>query len=218
MKRLAWLTVLSLTLALPAFAQAQESIVIGDVNLFAGPDTDYPNLGVLAAGTPIDVQGCTEDYEWCDVIVGGDRGWVAANYIQYIYQSQPVIVEQYGSRIGVPIVGFVIGTYWGNYYRNRPFFRQRDYWYRRPIISRPPPRPQPGWGPRPPYPGFRPPGQDVRPPPGQWNRPSPGPGDGRPGYGNRPAPGRGNDNRPPRRDNDNRPPAEGQRPAPSNGN
>ncbi|MFC5741735.1 SH3 domain-containing protein [Dyella tabacisoli] len=221
MKRLVWLAWLSLAFALPALAQAEEGVVTGNVNLRAGPHIEYPHIGVLPAGTRINIQGCTEHYEWCDVIVGGDRGWVSANYIQYVYQSQPVIVEQYGSRIGLPVVSFVIGTYWGNYYSNRPFYRQRDYWYHRPIRPRPPrpirppPRPHPGWGhQRPPRPGIRPPhpgnrpGQGNRPPPGQGNRPPPDPGNGGrpPGQGNRPNPG-------------NRlPPGAQTRPAPTSGN
>ncbi|HEX7815669.1 SH3 domain-containing protein [Dyella sp.] len=219
MKRVAGV-LLAFLIAMPVLARAAEGVVVANVNLRAGPDTAYPRINTVPAGMRVDIQGCTEGYGWCDVIVGPDRGWIAAGYLQYTYQQQTVVVEDYGPRIGLPIVSFVIGTYWGNYYANRPFYRERNYWYHRPIaprppprppihrppprppIHRPPPRPQPGWGHRPPP---RPPGGDHRPPPG---RPNPGNGPRpNPGNGPRPNPGGG----------DHRPPPGGNRPGPGQG-
>ncbi|HEY9132256.1 MAG TPA: SH3 domain-containing protein [Dyella sp.] len=216
MKRLTWLFASLLAALVPALANASPGVVVANVNLRAGPDVSYPRINTVPAGAPVDIQGCTEGYEWCDVIVGPDRGWIAAGYLQFVYQSQPVIVQDYGPRIGVPIVSFVIGTYWGQYYANRPFYRERNYWYRRPIvhrppprppIHRPPPRPNPGWG------GHRPPPPRPGPPPGQGHRP-PG-GDHRPpgGGGSRPP---GDDHRPPGGGN-NRPPGGGGHKPPTQG-
>ncbi|WP_449427776.1 SH3 domain-containing protein [Rhodanobacter umsongensis] len=210
MKRPAWLVLASLALAVPALAQAADGFVTGNLNLRAGPDASYPLITTVPAGTAVNIQGCTTGWEWCDVITMGTRGWVAGTYIQYQYQNQPVIVQQYGANIGIPIVSFVIGTYWSNYYSNRPFYRQRNDWYRRPIISRPPPRPihrppprpQPGHGNRPP----------PRPQPGHGNRPPPRPAAGNPGQGNRPQPAQGNRPQP---GQGNRPPqGQGNRPKP----
>jgi uncharacterized protein YraI len=192
---LASLSLASLSLVFPALAQAADGYVTGNVNLRAGPDSSYPLIDQIPAGTEVDVQGCTDGWEWCDVIAYGNRGWVAGNYIEYEYQDQPVLLPSYGAQIGIPIVSFVIGTYWDSYYRNRPFYRQRTQWYHRPIIHRPPPRPFPhpvrpgrpgshGPGSRPGHLGPVGPGHAVRPVPG--NRPNPG----RPAQGNRPAPSR----------------------------
>ncbi|MEO9077935.1 MAG: SH3 domain-containing protein [Rhodanobacter sp.] len=141
MKHLAWLVSASLALALPSLASATDAYVTGNVNMRAGPDSEYPLIDQLQAGTGVDVQGCTPDWEWCDVIAFGNRGWVAGNYIEYEYQDQPVLLPTYGARIGVPIIAFTIGTYWNSHYRNRPFYSQRNNWYRRPIVHRPPPPP-----------------------------------------------------------------------------
>ena len=216
MKRPALLLVASLALAVPVLAQAADGFVVGNVNLRAGPDSAYPLILTVPAGTPVNIQGCTTGWEWCDVITLGARGWVAGTFIQYRYQNQPVMVQEYGASIGIPIVSFVIGTYWSSYYSNRPFYRQRNDWYRRRIISRPPtrpvhrppPRPQPGNGSRPPptRPGIGNPGHGQRPPPAQGNRPQPG-------QGNRPAPGQGN--RPPPAQGK---PGQGNRPSPGQGN
>ncbi|HWX66986.1 MAG TPA: SH3 domain-containing protein [Rhodanobacter sp.] len=221
MKCLAWLVLSSLALAVPALAQAADGFVTGNVNLRAGPDSEYPLILTVPVGTPVNIQGCTTGWEWCDVITMGTRGWVAGTFIQYQYQNQPVVVQEYGANIGIPIVSFVIGAYWGNYYSNRPFYRQRNYWYHRPIISRPPPRPihrprprpQPGNGnrPPPPRPGIGNPGNGHRPSPGQGNRPSPGQGNRPPpNQGNRPAPSQGS--RPPPGQGNR--PDQGQRPKP----
>lgn len=141
MKRLLWGALASLFLAVPALAQATEGYVTGNVNLRAGPDSSYPLIAQIRAGTDVDVQGCTADWEWCDVIVYNNRGWIAGNYIQYDYQDQYVPLPSYGARIGIPIISFVIGNYWDNYYRGRPFYNNRSYWYRRPYVRRAPPPP-----------------------------------------------------------------------------
>ncbi len=171
-----WSITAALMLMIPAMAFAADGYTTGNVNMRAGPDPDYPLILTLGTGTPVSIQGCTTGWDWCDVIAGGNRGWVAGTYLQYSYNNQPVIVTEYGSQIGIPIVSFVIGTYWGRYYTGRPFYRDRSRWYSRPIPSRPPPRPRPP---------IRPPGGNRPQPPGGGHRPPP------PG-GNRPKPPGGN--------------------------
>lgn len=224
MKRTLWSLVTALLVLFPAMAFAADGYVTGNVNLRAGPDSQYPVIQVIPVGAPISIQGCTTGWQWCDVIVGPNRGWVAGTYIQYMYNSQPVYVADYGAQIGIPIVSFVIGTYWGNYYANRPFYRDRQRWYSRPIPIRPPPRPprppvRPPGG-RPPPPGGnrpRPPGGNRPQPPGGGNRPQPPGGGNRPqppGGGNRPQPPGGGGNRPPPPGGNNNRPQPSTRPAP----
>lgn len=140
---LASLSLASLSLALPALAHAEEAFVTANVNMRAGPDPGYPLIDQLREGTEVDVQGCTEGYEWCDVIAYDNRGWVAGNYINYEYEDQPVLLPSYGARIGVPIIAFALGTYWANHYSGRSFYRERDHWSRYHYVRRPPPPPPP---------------------------------------------------------------------------
>ncbi len=121
-------------------ALADEGYVTGDMNLRAGPDISYPVVDLIPAGEPVSVQGCTDGYEWCDVIWGDERGWVAGNFIEYDYNNQPVLLSGYGAAIGIPIVSFVIADYWGRYYHNRPFWGQRERWFNRPYVHHAPPR------------------------------------------------------------------------------
>jgi uncharacterized protein YraI len=117
-------------------AQAQEGYVMVNLNMRAAPDSDYPLITTLEAGSPISVLGCIDDYEWCDVSAYGERGWVSGDYIEYDYQDRRVPLYGYGAQFGVPIISFVIGDYWGSHYNHRPFYRNRDRWYRQPIHYR----------------------------------------------------------------------------------
>ena len=152
MKRLRWIS-LALLLVAPLWAQASDGFVTANVNLRAGPDVDYPWVATIPAGSRVSIQGCTEGWGWCDVIAFGHRGWMVGDYLRHDYDNRRVLVPEYGARIGIPIVTFVIGNYWGSYYRERPFYRHRGYWYQRPIRHRPPPRRiyHPPARPRPPH-------------------------------------------------------------------
>ncbi len=124
--------------ALPVMATAQEARSTKWVNLRAGPARDYPVVARLGPGTPLAVQGCTEGFGWCDVIAPSDvRGWIYAGNIAYPYQSTDVPVLNYGAVIGFPIVTFMIGDYWGQHYRNRPWYGNESRWRDRPPMFRP---------------------------------------------------------------------------------
>lgn len=140
MKRLAWLGLALLLLAAPLYAQAQDGYVTVNLNMRAGPDSDYPLITTLRAGTRISVQGCIDDYEWCDVIAYGERGWVYGDYIEYSWHNRRVPVYGYGAEIGIPIISFVFGDYWGRHYNHRPFYRDRDRWSRHTYHHRGPSR------------------------------------------------------------------------------
>jgi uncharacterized protein YraI len=115
-----------LAAASPAFAG--QGYLVANVALRAGPDVAYPSVVGLRAGTPVGIEGCVDGWSWCDVTTGNDRGWVPANYVQEDYQGQRVLVPQYGVQIGIPIVSFVFGSYWDNYYSHRSWYHNRDHW------------------------------------------------------------------------------------------
>ncbi|MFG1423280.1 SH3 domain-containing protein [Roseixanthobacter liquoris] len=153
-------------------AQASPGFTTADVNMRAGPDTQYPRVTVLPEGAPVEIFGCLSNQSWCDVAWGPNRGWVYGEYLALDYRGERVLVPEYAPVIGIPVVGFNFGNYWGRYYRGAPWWNQYNRWqyYN--------PRPRPGWGVPPPGPGPR--------PPGWWNHPGrpgyPVVGPGRPGY------------------------------------
>lgn len=156
-----------LALALPLAASAQNAFTTQAVNMRAGPDRSFPLVAWLPAGTAVQVFGCLEGWRWCDTAWGPHRGWVWSQALQTTFQSQPWIIFYGGPMLGIPLVTFSIGTYWDSFYRSRPWWHQRNYWF-----HRPPPPPPPVW--RPPPPGWHPP-PAVRPPPPPAVRPPPRP-------------------------------------------
>ena len=132
---------IALALGAPLAANAADAYVVSDISLNAGPDTDYPPIDNLSAGTEVYVNGCIEGFSWCDVSAGPDRGWVPGSFLEEEYDDQPVYLIDYGPRIGIPVVSFNIGVYWDAHYRSRPFYGQRTEWVNRHIAVRSPPRP-----------------------------------------------------------------------------
>lgn len=127
-------------LALPALASAYDGFVTANVNMRAGPAVAYPAVTMIPSGSPVSIYGCLDGWTWCDVSAGPNRGWVAANFVQDNYQGRRVVITDYGSQIGIPVVTFALGTYWDNYYRARPWYRERTSWENRRIAHAPPPR------------------------------------------------------------------------------
>jgi len=160
--------------AAPA-AHAFTATLITNAHLRAGPSIEYPIVTPMPVGAAVEVFGCEENYGWCDVQLGPDRGWVDAAYLQMGSPGGDVIVASGGVMLGLPIVAFSFGTYWDRWYRGRPWYSRRPYYYdywRRYPHGRPPPPPYRPIG-RPPVrppPVVRPP---VRPPAVRPPRPGP---------------------------------------------
>ncbi|SMC78385.1 SH3 domain-containing protein [Rhizobium sp. RU36D] len=126
--------------ALPLVANAAPAVSTANVNLRSGPSTSYPPVLVVPAGSRLEIFGCMQSANWCDVSYRGYRGWMSGSYLQATYSQRRVYVDpQYYRPLGIPSVTFSVGTYWDRHYRNRDFYRDRDRWGqddRRP----PPPR------------------------------------------------------------------------------
>ncbi|MEP6995865.1 MAG: SH3 domain-containing protein [Acidobacteriota bacterium] len=174
---------LLLAMAIPYAAFGQTAFTAKAVKMRAGPSPDFPVVSMVRPSVSVQVAGCVDDWTWCDVTAGLDRGWVYAGNLVYPYQGRRVTILANGPVIGLPIITFSIGPYWDSYYRGRPWYGRRSYW-----IGRPPP---PHWIGRPPRP--RPPAviQPPRPrPPAVIQPPRPRPPAPRPPAPRPPRPGR----------------------------
>jgi uncharacterized protein YraI len=109
----------------PSIAAAAPGYVTTNLNVRAGPGTQYPAVAVFPTGARVDVIGCTSGFGWCDVQAQGVRGWVSGSYLDLAYQSRRVRAPSYAQRIGVPVISFSIGTYWDQNYRNRSWYSDR---------------------------------------------------------------------------------------------
>ena len=170
MKRLALVLFAFFSVSVGSACWAANAYTQGVVHLRAGPSTDYPLVMSIPPNALLGLNGCLDDWSWCDVDWEGNRGWVYGNYLYYDHENRRVPILRFGAQLGIGIVAFSIGDYWGRYYSGRPWYRRENYWMHRP----PPPR-----APRPPF-GGRPgrPGNGSGRPPGGGH--SPGNGGGRP--------------------------------------
>ncbi len=127
----------SAALLLPLSAAAQNAIVTQPAQLFAGPAPDYPVIAAVYPGLEVSVIGCLADYMWCDVVLqDGLRGWAYGPSLAYGWMGNALPVPDYGPSLGIPLVTFFIGDYWGRHYRHQPWFDE----YRWRQLPPPPPR------------------------------------------------------------------------------
>ena len=72
--------------------------------------------------------GVSRGTAWCDVSWSDDRGWVSSQYLEYLYRNRYVYLPDYVDEIDVPVVPFVLTSYWSSYYAGRPWYQRRAYW------------------------------------------------------------------------------------------
>jgi len=190
---------------LPAAASAESAFTSASVVLRTGPDAGYPAIVTLPVGQQVEIYGCVNDWSWCDIGTGYERGWVSAGYLDYDYRGRRVRIRTYGGEIGLRVLDFVLGPYWDEHYRGKAWYPQRDRWAqhpparavrpqpaRRPLQQAQPNRPQPGRRPQqgqPNRPEYQAP--TSRPQQGRGGRQQP-----RPGGGQQPDHAHGRDNGP----------------------
>ncbi len=149
MKRLTFVgALLGATLMGLTAASAAPGYATTDVNMRAGPDTEYPSVEIIPEGASLEIAGCLEDESWCDVIAGPNRGWIYSEYLAFDRSGSYVLLPDIGlAAMHIPSVRFAAGDYWQRYYVGRPWYADRTRW----IAFKPHPRA--GWH-RPP-PGHR---------------------------------------------------------------
>jgi len=122
------LLVLAVSAVSMSVAAQPAAFTVRDVDVFAGPSSEFPPIGTLAPNTEVRIAGCLSDWSWCDVIFPEDRGWVYAADLAYPYRNERVVILENGPRLGLPIVTFSLQTYWTAHYRTHKFYAQRQEW------------------------------------------------------------------------------------------
>jgi uncharacterized protein YraI len=112
----------------PTAALAAPGMVTASVGLRAGPGPGFPMVDRIPAGARVDVHGCLKGNAWCDVSFSDDRGWVSAQYLEYLYRNHYVYLPDYVDEVDVAVVPFVLSSYWSDYYSGRPWYHRRAYW------------------------------------------------------------------------------------------
>lgn len=125
--RLRSVLVAALLLA-PTAALAAPGIVTVSTGLRAGPGSGFPLVDRIPGGARVNIHGCLRGNAWCDVSFSDDRGWVSSQYLEYLYRNHYVYLPDYVDEIDVPVVPFVLTSYWSSYYGGRPWYHRHAYW------------------------------------------------------------------------------------------
>jgi uncharacterized protein YraI len=65
-----------------------------DLNLRAGPGSQYPVVGVIGAGQTTMVKGCINQGKWCNVVTAGEDAWAYSDYLVMDSGGTQVILTQ----------------------------------------------------------------------------------------------------------------------------
>ena len=112
----------------PTAALAAPGIVTVSTGLRAGPGSGFPLVDRIPEGARVNIHGCLRGNAWCDVSFSDDRGWVSSQYLEYLYRNHYVYLPDYADEVDVPVVPFVLSSYWSSYYEARPWYRRHAYW------------------------------------------------------------------------------------------
>jgi uncharacterized protein YraI len=112
----------------PTAALAAPGIITASIGMRAGPGPGFPTVDRIPGGAHVNIHGCLRGDAWCDVSWSGDRGWVSSQYLEYLYRNHYVDLNDYAHVIDVPVVPFVLSSYWSSYYPSRPWYHRRAYW------------------------------------------------------------------------------------------
>jgi Protein of unknown function (DUF1236)/Bacterial SH3 domain len=66
-----------------------------NLNVRAGPGSNYPVVGTLGAGQAIGIDGCLNAGRWCRLSSG--EGWVSSRFLGSAVQGAPVVAYEGGS-------------------------------------------------------------------------------------------------------------------------
>ncbi|MDA9439682.1 peptide-binding protein [Bradyrhizobium sp. CCBAU 51745] len=112
----------------PTAVLAAPGIVTVSTGLRAGPGAGFPLVDRIPEGARVNIHGCLRGHAWCDVSFSDDRGWVSSQYLEYLYRNHYVYLPDYADEVDVPVVPFVLSSYWSSYYEGRPWYRRHAYW------------------------------------------------------------------------------------------
>jgi uncharacterized protein YraI len=66
-----------------------------NLNVRAGPGSNYPVVGTLGAGQSVPINGCIQRATWCRLSTG--EGWVSSKFLGTAIQGAPVIAYEGGT-------------------------------------------------------------------------------------------------------------------------
>jgi uncharacterized protein YcfJ len=88
-----------------SFASADTAVVATtDLNLRAGPGSQFPVIGVIGAGQTTTVKGCIDQGKWCNVNTGSGDAWAYSDYLAMDSNGTQVILSNRSPDAGIAVV------------------------------------------------------------------------------------------------------------------
>jgi uncharacterized protein YraI len=109
---------------------AAAAVMLRQATLRAGPNINYPRVGIARARARVSVFGCLRDRSWCDIGVRNNRGWVSGRHVGSLYRGRLQSLYAIAPAMGIGVLSFSFGRYWDDNYRSQPFYAERDRWER----------------------------------------------------------------------------------------
>ena len=89
----------------PAMAALSASATT-ELNLRAGPGPEYAIESVIPAAGDVEVVGCLDNGEWCEVSFDGQQGWAYAAYLTTPVEEEPVVLYNAPSSVSIDTVTY----------------------------------------------------------------------------------------------------------------
>jgi uncharacterized protein YraI len=99
-------TALSAVFALPSLALALDAVAVTDLNMRAGPGSHYPIVTTIQNAGQVEILGCLEEAQWCQVNWQGNQGWAYSEYLAVTQSGEQIYVPQARSVLDIPVVAF----------------------------------------------------------------------------------------------------------------
>lgn len=99
-------TALSLLAVTAAHAQSAQATATTDLNLRAGPGPNYEIVDVIAGDDKVDVAGCLDAANWCEVTYNGTAGWAYGDYLNTQVGGESVVLYENRQAADVQIITY----------------------------------------------------------------------------------------------------------------
>lgn len=92
-------------LGLSGAAMAQTTATAAtDLNVRSGPGVQHEVIGAITAGNEVDVRGCIDSANWCEVSSGDLQGWSYGDYLNVTAGDEVVSLYPNRQTVGVTII------------------------------------------------------------------------------------------------------------------
>jgi uncharacterized protein YraI len=103
---LAGASALAAVIAAPSMAMALDAVAVTDLNMRAGPGSQYPIVTTIQSNGSVEILGCLEQAKWCQVNWQGNQGWAYSEYLAVTETGEQIFVPQARSVLDIPVVAF----------------------------------------------------------------------------------------------------------------